>query len=218
MFGETEQTAQEARTTAWCTSAARLCRSPVHGNTEAECGDVCWSASVSSVAAAGLQHLRLADVPPPVLTALPARWRPGIPASKNIPSRQSETFSRVRCRAQSASRSRREIEQIKNKKRLADKCKWEQISSHYSTCRSGLAAEARVRQRDYLGWPQSSWYNGWQQLSTFRSKTHIHHGGWQPSTASWAGNCKKLPRPTSKCIYILLPLECEAAQEVGACY
>lgn len=34
-----------------------------------------------------------------------------------------KAFPRVRCRAQSASRSRREIEQIKNEKRLADKCK-----------------------------------------------------------------------------------------------
>lgn len=65
MFGETEQTAQEARTTRWCTSAARLCRSPVYDNTEVEFGEVCWSASVSSVAPAGLRHLQLADVPPP---------------------------------------------------------------------------------------------------------------------------------------------------------
>lgn len=113
---------------------------------------------------------------------------------------------------------RRETEQMRSEKKLPDKCKWGQISSHYCACRPSLAAKTKVCQRDYLGWLQGGWCNGWQQVSKFRGRIHIHHGGWQPSTASWAGNCKKLPRQTSKCIYILLPFMSEAAREVRACY
>lgn len=93
-----------------------------------------------------------------------------------------------------------ETEQAWNEKKLPDKCKWGQISSHYCACRPFflLAAKTKVCQRDYLGWLRGSWYNGWQQLSKFRSGIHIHHGGWQPSTARWAGNCKKVAQANLK--------------------
>lgn len=65
---------------------------------------------VSSFAAAGLQNLQLADLPQPTQTAIPAKWLPGITATKNIHYRQRDAATCLPFRGKLSRQIRGEIE------------------------------------------------------------------------------------------------------------